>query len=177
MKNNNSEQKTRTFNVTVLSIPIVYDFFGDHDPNGLMYILKEYKNKVEKKALKNFNRKDEKGDPLPRPTEEVQPLTIRANVGDTVRIKFKHNEARRLSIHMQGLKYKNILSDGANVGYNGDSTVGPGQEITYEWYADREGIFYFSDMGDTRFSEKGTNVHGLFGALMYKLRDQHGQIL
>ena len=51
MKNNNAEQKTRTFNVTVLSIPIVYDFFGDHDPNGLMYILKEYKNKVEKKAL------------------------------------------------------------------------------------------------------------------------------
>lgn len=170
MKNNNAEQKTRTFNVTVLSIPIVYDFFGDHDPNGLMYILKEYKNKVEKKALKNFNRKDEKGDPLPRPTEEVQPLTIRANVGDTVRIKFKHNEARRLSIHMQGLKYKNILSDGANVGYNGDSTVGPGQEITYEWYADREGIFYFSDMGDTRFSEKGTNVHGLFGALIVQAK-------
>ncbi len=166
MINNNIGCRIRNFNVTVLSIPIVYDFFGDYDPNGMMYILKEYKDKVKEKALANFYNKDEKGLQFPRPTEEVQPLTIRANVGEIIRIKFEHNEERRLSIHMQGLEYKNILSDGANVGYNEDSTVGPGEEIIYEWYADREGIFYFSDMGDTRFSEEGTNIHGLFGALI-----------
>lgn len=170
MENDNIDSIFKDFNVTVLSIPIVYDFFGDHDPDGMMYILKEYKDEVKNKALANFYNKDEKGLPLPRPTEEVQPLTIRANVGDTIRIEFEHNEDRRLSIHMQGLKYKNILSDGANVGYNDDSTVGPGEKITYEWYADREGIFYFSDMGDTRFSEKGTNIHGLFGALIVEAK-------
>ncbi|CAI3540853.1 manganese oxidase [Clostridium neonatale] len=170
MDNDNIDSIFRDFNVTVLSIPIVYDFFGDHDPDGIMYILKEYKDEVKNKALVNFYNKDEKGLPLPRPTEEVQPLTIRANVGDTIRIEFEHNEERRLSIHMQGLKYKNILSDGANAGYNVDSTVGPGEKITYEWYADREGIFYFSDMGDTRFSEKGTNIHGLFGALIVQAK-------
>lgn len=170
MENDNIDSIFRDFNVTVLSIPIVYDFFGDHDPDGIMYILKEYKDEVKNKALANFYNKDEKGLHLPRPTEEVQPLTIRANVGETIRIEFEHNEDRRLSIHMQGLKYKNILSDGANVGYNDDSTVGPGEKITYEWYADREGIFYFSDMGDTRFSEKGTNIHGLFGALIVEAK-------
>lgn len=170
---NNDCCKTRCFNVTVLSIPIVYDFFGDYDPNGMMYILEKNKKKVERKALANFYHKDENGDPLPKPTDEVQPLTIRANVGDTVRIKFKHNEDRRLSINMPGLKYKNILSDGANVGYNKDSTVGPGERIIYEWYADREGIFYFSDMGDTRFSEEGTNIHGLFGALIVEAKGSH----
>ena len=160
----------RKFNVTVLSIPIVYDFFGDYDPNGMMYVLNSDKKKIEDKAWKNFNNKDEKGHPLPIPTDEVQPLTIRANVGDTIRIKFHHNENRRLSIHMQGLEYKNIVSDGAYVGLNQDSTVGPGEKITYEWYADKEGIFYFSDMGDTRFSEKGTNIHGLFGALIVEAK-------
>ena len=170
MDNDNIGSIFRDFNVTVLSIPIVYDFFGDHDPDGIMYILKEYKDEVKNKAIANFYNKDENGLPLPRPTEEVQPLTIRANVGDTIRIEFEHNEERRLSIHMQGLKYKNILSDGANAGYNVDSTVGPGEKITYEWYADREGIFYFSDMGDTRFSEKGTNIHGLFGALIVQAK-------
>ncbi|MEO3215309.1 multicopper oxidase domain-containing protein [Romboutsia sp. 1001216sp1] len=170
MYSNNFDNITRKFNVTVLSIPIVYDFFGDYDPNGMMYILSEDKGKVKEKALKNFNNKDQKGDPLPIPTEEVQPLTIRANVGDTVRIEFEHNENRRLSIHMQGLKYRNIKSDGANVGYNEDSTVGPGEKIIYEWYADREGIFYFSDMGDTRFSEDATNIHGLFGALIVQAK-------
>lgn len=107
----------RKFNVTVLSIPIVYDFFGDYDPNGMMYVLSSDKKKIKDKALANFNNKDEKGDPLPVPTDEVQPLTIRANVGDTIRIKFHHNENRRLSIHMQGLEYKNIVSDGAYVQY------------------------------------------------------------
>ncbi len=166
MNQNENNIMTRKFNVTVLSIPIVYDFFGDFDSNGMMYILKEDKDKVRKKALDNFNNKDENGDPLPIPTDEVQPLTIRANVGDKIQIEFEHNEDRRLSIHMQGLEYVNIKSDGANVGFNKDSTVGPGEKITYEWYADREGIFYFSDMGDTRFSEEGTNIHGLFGALI-----------
>lgn len=170
MDRDSLENKIRKFNVTVLSIPIVYDFFGDYDPNGLMYILSEDKDRVRAKALSNFKNKDENEDPLPRPTEEVQPLTIRANVGDTIIIEFEHNEDRRLSIHMQGLKYKNIKSDGANVGFNKDSTVGPGEKITYEWYADREGIFYFSDMGDTRFSEEGTNIHGLFGALIVQAK-------
>lgn len=160
------DSKIRKFDVTVLSIPIVYDFFGDYDPDGLMYILSEDKKRVEEKAMRNFKHKDENGKALPQPTEEVQPLTIRANVGDTIIIEFEHNEDRRLSINMHGLKYKSIKSDGANVGYNEDSTVGKGQKITYEWYAEREGTFYFSDMGDTRFSEEGTNIHGLFGALI-----------
>lgn len=170
MENDNISCIIRKFNVTAISIPIVYDFFGDYDPNGMMYILKEDKDEVKKKALKNFNNKDENGLPLPKPTEEVQPLTIRANVGDKIKIEFDHNEDRRLSIHMQGLKYENILSDGTNVGYNENSTVGPGEKIIYEWYADREGIFYFSDMGDARSSEKGTNIHGLFGALIVQAK-------
>lgn len=138
-----------------------------------MYILEEDKNYVRKKALKNFYNKDKYGDPLPRPTEEVQPLTIRANVGDHIVINFKHNENIRLSLHMQGIQYKNIISDGANVGNNYDSTVGPGQMITYEFIADREGIFYFSDMGDTRSSEDGTNIHGLFGALIVQAKGSY----
>ncbi|WP_242824134.1 multicopper oxidase domain-containing protein [[Clostridium] dakarense] len=163
---NNCTKTTKCFDITVLSIPIVYDFYGDYDPNGMMYILEDDKDCVEKKARENFANKDKDGHPRPIPIEEVQPLTIRANVGDKIIIKFKHNENRRLSIHMQGLKYKNIKSDGANVGCNPDSTVGPGEEITYEWYADREGIFYFSDLGDARSSEDATNIHGLFGALI-----------
>lgn len=159
-------KNTRTFNVTVLSIPMVYDFFGDFDPNGMMYILEEDKEFVKNKALANFSRIDSEGNPLPRPTEEVQPLTIRANVGDKIVINFKHDENRRLSIHMQGLRYKNIKSDGANVGFNPDSTVGPNEKITYKFFADREGIFYFSDLGDARSSEEATNIHGLFGALI-----------
>lgn len=61
---NSLENKIRKFNVTVLSIPIVYDIFGDYDPNGLMYILSEDRDRVREKALCNFRNKDENGDPL-----------------------------------------------------------------------------------------------------------------
>lgn len=47
---NSLENKIRKFNVTVLSIPIVYDIFGDYDPNGLMYILSEDKDRVREKS-------------------------------------------------------------------------------------------------------------------------------
>ena len=47
---NRFESKIRKFNVTVLSIPIVYDIFGDYDPNGLMYILSEDKDRVREKS-------------------------------------------------------------------------------------------------------------------------------
>lgn len=94
----------------------------------------------------------------------MQPLVIRANVGDTVKIAFSHSLNRALSIHVQGLRYDVQTSDGASVGFNKDSTTKG--HILYTWYADREGVYSFQDMGDTRSSEEGTNIHGLFGAII-----------
>lgn len=71
---------------------------------------------------------------------------------------------RALSIHVQGLEYDVKISDGAYVGMNPNSTTR--NEINYCWYASKEGVYLFSDMGDTRSSEKGTNIHGLFGAII-----------
>lgn len=67
-------------------------------------------------------------------------------------------------MHVQGLKYDVLTSDGANVGNNPDTTTE--NFIQYVWYAEKEGVYLFSDMGDTRGSEEGTNVHGLFGAII-----------
>ena len=71
---------------------------------------------------------------------------------------------RALSMHVLGLDYDVQTSDGANVGCNKDTTTK--HKITYTWYAVKEGVYLFHDMGDTRSSEEGTNVHGLFGAII-----------
>lgn len=89
---------------------------------------------------------------------------IRANVGDEVRINFFNRLDRRVSMHVQGLRYDVLTSDGANVGYNPDTTTY--DFIQYVWYAEKEGVYLFSDLGDSRSSEEGTNVHGLFGAII-----------
>lgn len=120
---------TRFYEVEAIELPIVYNKYGDHDPNGLLYVLKKDVDRIRKKALQNFEQE------IPQPYEEVRPLVLRANVGDKVVLTFSHSLKRALSIHVQGLKYDVQTSDGASVGYNRDSTTR--NQITYTWYADR----------------------------------------
>lgn len=89
---------------------------------------------------------------------------IRANKGDEIQVNFYNKLDRRMSIHVQGLEYNVLTSDGAEVGYNPDTATR--DFISYKWYAEREGVYLFSDMGDMRSGEDGTNVHGLFGAII-----------
>ncbi|MGN0700948.1 MAG: multicopper oxidase domain-containing protein [Oscillospiraceae bacterium] len=153
----NTSQK-RVYDIEAISLPVVYNKYGDYDPNGMIYVLKQDSERIRKKAAELFSL------PVPQPYEEVRPLVIRANVGDTVQINFQNRLNRPASIHVQGLCYDVFTSDGANVGYNPDTTTE--RFIRYTWHADKEGVFLFSDMADTRSNEQGTNVHGLFGAII-----------
>ena len=150
--------KTRYYEIEAIEIPIVYNKYGDYDPNGLLYVLKKDADRVRECAKRCFTQE------IPQPCEEVKPLVIRANAGDTLVVTFSHSLNRSLSIHVQGLAYDVQTSDGASVGRNRDTTTR--NQITYTWYAVQEGVYLFSDMGDTRSSEEGTNVHGLFGAVI-----------
>ncbi|HEY0004027.1 MAG TPA: multicopper oxidase domain-containing protein [Pyrinomonadaceae bacterium] len=52
--------------------------------------------------------------------------------------KFNFNQIKtsnRVGLHPQLVAYDPITSDGAHIGFNPDSTVGPGQQIIYKWYA------------------------------------------
>lgn len=150
--------QVRVYDIEAISLPIVYNKYGDHDPNGLLYVLKQDSERIHQRAKELFDL------PTPQPYEEVRPLVIRANLGDIVQINFENKLNRRASIHVQGLSYNVLTSDGANVGFNPDTTTN--RFIRYVWRADKEGVYLFSDMADTRSNEEGTNVHGLFGAII-----------
>lgn len=148
----------RTFDIEAISLPIVYNKYGDHDPNGMLYVLKKDSKRIQQKAREHFAMNS------PQPYKEVQPLVIRANAGDEIRINFYNKLDRKVSMHVQGLHYDVLTSDGANVGNNPDTTTD--DMIQYVWYAKKEGVYLFSDLGDARSGENGTNVHGLFGAVI-----------
>lgn len=148
----------RIFDIEAISIPIVYNKYGDHDPNGMLYVLKKDSERIQQKAKENFAMNP------PQPYKEVQPLVIRANAGDEIRINFYNKLDRNTSLHVQGLEYDVMTSDGANVGNNPDTTTK--NFIQYIWHAQKEGVYLFSDMGDPRGGENSTNVHGLFGAII-----------
>jgi manganese oxidase len=69
--------------------------------------------------------------------------------------------SNRVSLNAKNVDY-HVASDGAAVGYNRDSTVGPGGSVFYRWYAPQEGIGLLGDRGDVQ----NHLHHGLFGALI-----------
>ncbi|WP_055669786.1 multicopper oxidase domain-containing protein [Desnuesiella massiliensis] len=156
--------KVRRFNILAISTKIVYNkaisnetggkIHGDHDPNGLMYVLKENEDILRKEVEEN---------PF-TPVDIIQPLVIRANLGDLLIIDFENKLDRPASIHIQGIQYNVLNSDGASIGLNPNTTTR--EKIRYKWVADKEGVFFFHDMSDPRSSEESTNGHGLFGALI-----------
>ena len=75
-----------------------------------LYVLAKDSARIQQKARENYAL-----DP-PQPYEEVRPLVIRANMGDEVRIRFRNRLNRRASIHVQGLRYNVLSSDGAECG-------------------------------------------------------------
>ena len=36
-----NQNKTRYYEIEAIQIPIVYNQYGDHDPDGLLYVLKK----------------------------------------------------------------------------------------------------------------------------------------
>lgn len=77
--------KTRYYEIEAIEIPIVYNKYGDHDPNGLMYVLKKDADRIRKCAMRCFSMEP------PQPCGEVKPLVIRANCGEKIVVTFSHS--------------------------------------------------------------------------------------
>lgn len=158
----------RKFEIAAIQSDIVYNRFGDHDPEGLIFV-------PMKQAHDGMCGKK---DPVP--------LVLRANAGDwievtlhnlfdpkkpieyhdypSVPLDFPHEPGNRVSLSPQFLKYDPVCSSGINVGYNAaEQTVAPGGGIKYLWHADREyGTVLLNSFGDLR----NHRYHGLFGAII-----------
>ncbi|MGG3802607.1 multicopper oxidase domain-containing protein [Metabacillus fastidiosus] len=150
----------RFFHVVAIPIRIVLNNFGDYNPHGRMYVLKENEEKVKEAVRKN---------PF-TPVDLVQPLFIRANEGDTVEVLFENQLHIATGMHFQEADYNVLRSDGANVGFNPNTLAEPKEKILYRLQVNHDGVYMFSDLGDPDSSDEGTNVNGLFGALFVQKR-------
>ena len=177
-----------TYHVTALQIAIYFNKEGDHDHNGLIFALSksvrilEYIEAMSKDvapsdlaALHSAATGPALASNVTLPTTKeearthplMRPLVLRACVGDTVRIEL-HNEIanRWVGPHLVGPGYDVVTGDGSDVGSNPHSLIEPGGTRTYTWQCEHEGVFPFHDGGNYSGGEDGTNVHGLFGALI-----------
>lgn len=129
-----------------------------------------------------------------RPVPLVRPLVLRARHGETVDVHFRNEVSartldshrvvgtdRHVGLHRQGAGLGGTFADGADpersgagvrfgdgahVGRNPSTVVPPGGRHVYRWACPHEGVWPFNDLGDVRGTERGSNVHGLFGALV-----------
>lgn len=231
---------TRTLTADVVALDQVYTYnrLGSYNPTGMIYALREDVEAISTSSAIG------PGNARLKVSKRPRPLTLRANVGDCLQVKFTNwlaptraqipspgasqpgpskaggstsvsflrkalptwvldltydpvlslikgtavggrwffegedkefdndhrNDSpytRRASLHIQGLQYLSMASDGANVGNNGSSLVTPGNSITQTWYADHEGTFFFYSMGASfgGQGDGGSTAQGLFGAV------------
>lgn len=47
-------ENVRTFHIEAIQIPIVYNRYGDYDPDGLLYVLEEDAERIRREALERF---------------------------------------------------------------------------------------------------------------------------
>ncbi|MBI3181156.1 MAG: copper oxidase [Myxococcales bacterium] len=180
---------TVTANVVAIDQVFTYNRYGSFNPAGMIYALRRDVVPIDPAAALG------PGNARLRPDKRPRPIVLRMNVGDCIRINFTnllapsreaipeppsvphHAEGvagedapvtRGASIHVNGLQYLNIGSDGAAVGFNPSLLVLPGRSATYLYYADREGPFFMHSMAAIAGGEGdgGSTVLGLFGAVV-----------
>lgn len=158
----------RRYEVVAVQKKLIYNEYGDNDPDGLLFVpLEDVDNVLAGKCMS-------------------KPLILRANTGDwievtlhnawdpehpipyfsypTVPLDIEYTPSMRVSLNPQFLQYDPVCDSGINVGYNEmEQTVGVGESKRYLWHADQEyGACIIQSFGDMR----NHRYHGLFGAVI-----------
>ena len=167
-----------TFNISAINLNMPLNRYGNHDPNGFMYVLNSQISAVRAEEQSQQVSSGLQGG------DAIQPLVIRAHEGDCVTVNLTNattfgvqaadNAAGQLTQtppqnvawNAAGLPAVNSAGDvSSDVGNNADNTAAPGQTTSYTVYMDPalgEGAHVFHSTGDYR----QTQGHGLFGALI-----------
>jgi hypothetical protein len=153
-----TDAPVKRFAVSAIDVNIPLNRFGDHDPDGKMYVLD---SEIPAVRAQEASRKVSIG----LRDDAIQPLVIRANLGDCVEIEYKNNASGgEYGIHIDGLAF-NVASSGDAVGRNTPSSVPSGGQRTYRYYVPRD-----KELEGTHYLNPGPGyrqavAHGLFGAI------------
>ncbi len=163
----------KEYDVHAIDVTITLNRWGDHVEQAYMYALE-----ANIPALRAFEQalEDDREEPESLTVARVshglrqdliQPLVIRANVGECLRINLTNSltDGQPASMHILGLPHTATNASSA-VGENPDTFVAPGDTLTYEIPIpndiNAERGYYFHDHGAGR---RRQNM-GLFGAIV-----------
>ena len=158
------------YDVSMINVEITLNRWLDYYP-GYMYVLTQNIDKVRAEEAKNKAAREKEGfDPGAVNTglqgDIIQPLVIRANQGDCVKITLSNKMADEAgSLHIQSAAMVVSATGKAATTTNPDSVVEPGKSVELEWYIHpnmQEGVRQFHSYSHDR----ELTVLGLFGAFV-----------
>lgn len=160
----------REYDILAINVEVTLNRYLDYDPQGEMYVLAQDLTRVRQEEQQNRDARTGKGQPAASIGEQgdaIQPLTLRVNQGECLRIKLTNqlqaDEPVSFHLHASGL---HLVSNGSPaLATNPDALAQAGQSVTYEWMVGNdvpEGTHYFHSHGNERLQ---TN-RGLFGAVI-----------
>lgn len=159
----------RRYDVASVPVDITLNRYLDHDPHGRMYVLEADLARVRKEEAQNAAARAGRGEPgvsLGLQGDAIQPLVIRVNPGECLRIKLRNaleGEAASFHLHDSSLRVAGTRSPA--IATNPQAMARPGRAVTYEWMVqpeEPEGTHFFHSHGSTREQTS----HGLFGAVI-----------
>lgn len=178
--------KERWFNVHAIQKEMLYNSYGDHDPNGLAFVLDHEVERIKsglKRAEPLVLRVGQAECVKIRLTNDIPPGRIphahsdphptggyvaphmghEVGTGELLSVR-PYQPGDRVGLHAHLLTQDVQKSGGGRVGYNLDSTVGPNESRVYAFYADVPvgTVAILEDLGDIVTNRH----HGLFGAIL-----------
>jgi len=147
----------KSFDVQSLDVKIPINRYGDNDPNGHMYALSSAVGAIRDEEQTQQVSIGLRDDP-------IQPLVVRANLGDCVTFTYQNNANGSFGMHIDGLAF-GTGSSGDAVGQNPSSAPATGGTATYVFYIPTDPTLEGSHYIHPGPGNREAVDHGLFGAL------------
>ena len=161
---------TKHYDISMINAEVTLNRWLDFYP-GYMYVLTQDIEKVRAEEAKNKAAREKEGfDPGAVTTglqgDYIQPLAIRANQGDCLKITLRNQmDSESGSLHINGGSMVISATGKAATTTNQDAVIAPGKSVEMEWYIHPktlEGVRRFHSYSHAR----ELTVMGLFGALI-----------
>ena len=146
----------KQFDIHAIDVDLPLNRFGDHDPAAKMYVLADDIDAVREQERTREVSNGLRDDP-------IQPLQIRANLGDCVEIDFTNDASGGdFGLRIDGLVY-DVVSEDEGIVSGG---VPRGETATYRFSVPEDESFEGSHYMHAGAAFHGPVAHGLFGALI-----------
>ncbi len=166
----------RNYDVSAINVEITLNQWLDYYP-GYMYALTENVEKIREEEAKNAAARETEGHNDPGGVKNgiqdqwIQPLVIRGNQGDCVKITLRNNLefGEEVSLHINGSDMVMSETGQPALTTNADSVAEEGQTINMEWYIHPE-----AQEGGKQFhtfsNDRELTVMGMFGVFVVEPR-------